>query len=71
NIRATIIAIVSIPLSLLIAAIFLNWQAISLNIMTLGGMAVAVGRVVDDNIVVIENIFRRVRKSDDGMTDEV
>lgn len=71
NIRATIIAIVSIPLSLLIAAIFLNWQAISLNIMTLGGMAVAVGRVVDDSIVVIENIFRRVRKSDGGMTDEV
>jgi len=71
NIRATIIAIVSIPLSLLIAAIFLNWQDISLNIMTLGGMAVAVGRVVDDSIVVIENIFRRVRKSDGGMTDEV
>ncbi|WP_313351583.1 efflux RND transporter permease subunit [Exiguobacterium sp.] len=71
NIRATIIAIVSIPLSLLIAAIFLNWQDISLNIMTLGGMAVAVGRVVDDSIVVIENIFRRVRKSESGMTDEI
>jgi len=71
NLRATIIAIVSIPLSLLIAAIFLNWQDISLNIMTLGGMAVAVGRVVDDSIVVIENIFRRVRKSPGGMTDEI
>lgn len=71
NLRATIIAIVSIPLSLLIAAIFLNWQDISLNIMTLGGMAVAVGRVVDDSIVVIENIFRRVRKSESGMTDEI
>jgi HAE1 family hydrophobic/amphiphilic exporter-1 len=71
NIRATIIAIVSIPLSLLIAAIFLNWQDISLNIMTLGGMAVAVGRVVDDSIVDIENIFRRVRKSESGMTDEI
>ncbi len=71
NIRATIIAIISIPLSLLIAAIFLNWQDISLNIMTLGGMAVAVGRVVDDSIVVIENIFRRVRKSEQGMTNEV
>lgn len=71
NIRATIIAIVSIPLSILIAAIFLNWQDISLNIMTLGGMAVAVGRVVDDSIVVIENIFRRVRKSDSGMTNEI
>ncbi|MDM5338846.1 efflux RND transporter permease subunit [Fictibacillus enclensis] len=63
NIRATIIAIVSIPLSILISAIFLNQLDITLNIMTLGGMAVAVGRVVDDSIVVIENIFRRIRKS--------
>ncbi|OCA91953.1 efflux RND transporter permease subunit [Pseudobacillus wudalianchiensis] len=71
NARATIIAIVSIPLSLLIAAIFLNQLDISLNIMTLGGMAVAVGRVVDDSIVVIENIFRRVRKSNEGMSDKI
>ncbi|MDG4657435.1 efflux RND transporter permease subunit [Ectobacillus antri] len=71
NIRATIIAIISIPLSLLFAAIFLNRLDISLNIMTLGGMAVAVGRVVDDSIVVIENIFRRVRRSKDGMSDEL
>ncbi|KSU85664.1 hydrophobic/amphiphilic exporter-1, HAE1 family [Fictibacillus enclensis] len=63
NIRATIIAIVSIPLSILISAIFLNQLDITLNIMTLGGMAVAVGRVVDDSIVVIENIFRKIRKS--------
>ena len=53
NLRATIIAIVSIPLSLLIAAIFLNWQDISLNIMTLGGMAVAVGRVVASRALVV------------------
>ncbi|MFC7371156.1 efflux RND transporter permease subunit [Fictibacillus iocasae] len=64
NVRATIIAIISIPLSLLIAAIFLARLDITLNIMTLGGMAVAVGRVVDDSIVVIENIFRRIRKTD-------
>ncbi|MDN4527299.1 efflux RND transporter permease subunit [Fictibacillus fluitans] len=63
NIRATIIAIISIPLSILISAIFLNQLDITLNIMTLGGMAVAVGRVVDDSIVVIENIFRRIRKN--------
>ncbi|SDX05331.1 hydrophobic/amphiphilic exporter-1, HAE1 family [Marininema mesophilum] len=62
NVRATIIAIVSIPLSLLMSAIFLNQQDITLNMMTLGGMAVAVGRVVDDSIVVIENIFRRIRQ---------
>jgi HAE1 family hydrophobic/amphiphilic exporter-1 len=51
NVRATIIAIISIPLSLLFSSIFLNRLNISLNIMTLGGMAVAVGRVVDDSIV--------------------
>ncbi|KAF0993672.1 efflux RND transporter permease subunit [Geobacillus sp. TFV-3] len=71
NVRATVIAIVSIPLSLLVASIFLHQLDISLNVMTLGGMAVAVGRVVDDSIVVIENIFRRVRKSKHGMTDEL
>ncbi|MBS8263241.1 AcrB/AcrD/AcrF family protein [Mesobacillus boroniphilus] len=71
NFRATIIAIVSIPLSLLISSIFLNQLDISLNIMTLGGMAVAVGRVVDDSIVVIENIFRRVRKTNKDMTDDL
>ncbi|GMB07514.1 efflux RND transporter permease subunit [Thermolongibacillus altinsuensis] len=71
NVRATVIAIVSIPLSLLVASIFLQRMDISLNIMTLGGMAVAVGRVVDDSIVVIENIFRRVRKSKTGITDEL
>ncbi|WP_064092341.1 efflux RND transporter permease subunit [Rossellomorea aquimaris] len=71
NIRATIIAIISIPLSLLVSSIFLQQLDISLNIMTLGGMAVAVGRVVDDSIVVIENIFRRVRKSGSAMSNEL
>jgi len=71
NFRATIISIISIPLSLLVSAIFLNGLDISLNIMTLGGMAVAVGRVVDDSIVVIENIFRRVRKSEEGISNEL
>ncbi|KZZ85226.1 efflux RND transporter permease subunit [Bacillus sp. SJS] len=71
NFRATIIAIVSIPLSLLVTSIFLNQLDISLNIMTLGGMAVAVGRVVDDSIVVIENVFRRVRKTNTGVTNEL
>lgn len=71
NFRATFIAIVSIPLSLLIAAIFLAQLDISLNIMTLGGMAVAVGRVVDDSIVVIENIFRRRRKEGGELTNEL
>ncbi len=59
---ATFIAIISIPLSLMIASILLARYGITLNIMTLGGMAVAVGRVVDDSIVVIENVYRRFAK---------
>ncbi|MFL0249546.1 efflux RND transporter permease subunit [Clostridium neuense] len=64
NIRATIIAVVSIPLSILIALILLPRFGITLNIMSLSGMAVAVGRIVDDSIVVIENIHRRILKDD-------
>ncbi len=58
----TLIAIVSIPVSLLIAFIFLNQFNVTINIMSLGGMAVATGRVVDDSIVVIENIHRSYRR---------
>ncbi|AAK78350.1 HAE1 family hydrophobic/amphiphilic exporter-1 [Clostridium acetobutylicum] len=64
NIKATIIAVVSIPLSILIALILLPRFGITLNIMSLSGMAVAVGRIVDDSIVVIENIHRRILKDD-------
>lgn len=60
NIRSTIISIISIPLSLLIAVLALRQMDITLNMMTLGAMTVAIGRVVDDSIVVIENIYRRM-----------
>ncbi|WP_442604178.1 efflux RND transporter permease subunit [Paenibacillus sp. KN14-4R] len=60
NIRMTLISIVSIPLSLLIAFLILKQLNITLNMMTLGAMTVAIGRVVDDSIVVIENIYRRM-----------
>jgi len=60
NFRSTIISIISIPMSLLIAIIFLNSMDITLNMMTLGAMTVAIGRVIDDSIVVVENIFRRM-----------
>ncbi|MFD0713939.1 efflux RND transporter permease subunit [Paenibacillus sp. GCM10027626] len=60
NFRTTIISVVSIPLSLLIAVLLLNQMDITLNIMTLGAMTVAIGRVVDDSIVVIENNYRRM-----------
>jgi multidrug efflux pump subunit AcrB len=58
NIRATLIAIVSLPLSILTTITVLEQLGYTLNIMTLGGMAVAIGRIVDDSIVVIENIYR-------------
>lgn len=60
NFRTTIISIVSIPLSLLIGILLLKQMDITLNMMTLGAMTVAIGRVVDDSIVVIENIYRRM-----------
>ncbi|HHB2939295.1 TPA: efflux RND transporter permease subunit [Bacillus cereus] len=63
NIRTTLISVVSIPLSLLIAVLVIKQMDITLNIMTLGAMTVAIGRVVDDSIVVIENIYRRMSLS--------
>jgi len=62
NVRATLVTIVSIPLSLAMTLYLLDLSGITLNILTLGGVAVAVGRLVDDSIVVIENIFRRLQK---------
>ncbi|WP_410512663.1 efflux RND transporter permease subunit [Paenibacillus sp. BR2-3] len=67
NIRSTIISIISIPLSLLIAVLSLRQLDITLNMMTLGAMTVAIGRVVDDSIVVIENIFRRLSLSEEKL----
>ncbi len=67
NLRTTIISVVSIPLSLLIALFVLKQLDVSLNIMTLGAMTVAIGRVVDDSIVVIENNFRRMSMSSEKL----
>lgn len=67
NFRSTIIAVISIPLSLLMALIVLKQLDITLNIMTLGAMTVAIGRVVDDSIVVIENIYRRLTRSNEPL----
>ncbi len=60
NIRTTAIAVVSIPMSILIAMIALKLSDVSLNILTLGALTVAIGRVIDDSIVVVENIYRRL-----------
>ncbi|MFC7372802.1 efflux RND transporter permease subunit [Fictibacillus iocasae] len=59
--KSTIIAVISIPLSIFLTLFLLQQTGITLNVLTLGGLAVAVGRLVDDSIVVIENIFRRLQ----------
>jgi HAE1 family hydrophobic/amphiphilic exporter-1 len=71
NWRATIIAAVSIPLSVLIAMVMLRYIDVTLNVMTLGGLTVAIGRVVDDSIVVIENIFRHMQLGEERNSELV
>ncbi len=68
SIRSTVVAAVSIPLSILTALVIMQLTSVSLNIMTLGGLAVAVGRVVDDAIVVLENIYRHRALGEDRLT---
>lgn len=66
--KSTIISIISIPVSIFMALLLLNWMDITLNIMTLGAITVAIGRVIDDSIVVVENIYRRLHLKDEKLT---
>ncbi|MDP1690223.1 MAG: efflux RND transporter permease subunit [bacterium] len=61
SVRTTVITLTAIPLSILATAIVFNLFGFSVNVMTLGGIAVAVGELVDDAIVGVENVFRRLR----------
>ncbi len=68
SLRATIVAAISIPLSILTALVVMQLTGVTINILTLGGLAVAVGRVVDDAIVVLENIYRHRALGEDRRT---
>ena len=67
--RATAIALLAIPLSLLVAILVIRWMGGTINTMTLGGMAIALGALVDDAIIVVENIIRRLRENKQAGTD--
>lgn len=68
SLRSTLVAAVSIPLSILTALTLFGVAGLTINVITLGGLAVAVGRVVDDSIVVLENIYRHRGRGDDITT---
>lgn len=61
NVRATLISVVSLPLSVVIAMLCLKWCGLTINTMSLGGLAIAIGSLVDDAVVDVENVWKRVR----------
>ena len=63
NFRTSMITLTAIPLSIILSALSFSYFGISINTMTLGGLAVAIGELVDDSIVDIENIFRRLKEN--------
>ncbi len=62
TLRPTVIITMSIPLSIFMGILLMGFQGMTLNFMTLGGLAIAIGRVVDDSIVVLENIYRHLQR---------
>jgi len=70
NFRTTLISLTAIPLSLVAAVVVLAWFGFGVNTMTLGGLAMAIGQLVDDAIVDVENVFRRLKENAQLATPE-
>lgn len=63
NWRATLISLLAIPISLIVAILTLKWLGFTINTMSLGGMAIAIGALVDDAIIDVENVFKRLKQN--------
>ncbi|MCH2142067.1 MAG: efflux RND transporter permease subunit [Phycisphaerales bacterium] len=63
NIRTTLITLTALPVTMAMTLLILDWMGESINVMTLGGLAIAVGSLVDDAIIDVENVFRRLREN--------
>ena len=71
NLRATLLVLISIPLSIAIALMLMSWYGLSANLMSLGGIAVAIGMLVDGSVVMVDNIFRHLQANPNAGKDSI